>query len=324
MSGRDKPAPGLRRFLFRLALVLVTLVLALCLGAWILLRQVFCGPSPAARDLLAASMLEREGLSWIPGLFLDEAQLQALRLSDQSAGTAQTTDPSRITVSPDPALWASCPEGIRRESIQRDSFAAHLLRIRDPERLFLSHTPGGNSIAAQILKENAQAGIYASAGSSLLVTRGEILCDAPVTGGFAGFNRENVLILAGGMTEEEAAALDLRDGCACGMILLSNGQINEGAYNANSGYAPRVCMGQREDGTVVLLTIDGLTTGSVGGTYRDCIDILFEYGCVNACCLEDVPAAMLLDGTMLHGESVPRAEIAVLPDFWMVRPGKGE
>lgn len=318
MRGRS----SLWRFLLRLLLVVLTLAVLVTAGAWVLLNQVFNGPSPAARDALTLSLSEKKATAWIPGIFLDDTAVAEILESAKTASPDQTTDPSLISLSPDPAFWQDCPQGIRAEQYRGEGFIAHILLIQDPGRMYLSHSPEGSKIADQLRLENAAAAIYASAGSDLLISKGSLLASGAVQNGFCGFSSDNVLILSGSMTAEKAQELAIRDGCGCGMILILNGQINEGAYNANSGFSPRTCIGQRSDGTVVLLTIDGLSADSIGGSWRNCIDILFEYGCVNACSLDGVPAAMLWDGRMIHSDSLPRPEAAQLPDFWMVRPGK--
>jgi exopolysaccharide biosynthesis protein len=49
------------------------------------------------------------------------------------------------------------------------------------------------------------------------------------------------------------------------------------------GIQPRTAIGQAEDGTVLLLTIDGRKTGySLGCTVEECADILMRYGAVQA------------------------------------------
>ena len=46
---------------------------------------------------------------------------------------------------------------------------------------------------------------------------------------------------------------------------------------------PRTAIGQRADGTVIFVVVDGRQGGSLGATYADLIDIMVEYGAVNAC-----------------------------------------
>lgn len=323
MANSNKQGRFIFRVIRRLLLVVLTAAVLSGAGLWILLNQVLNGPSPAARDALTISLLDSEQTSWIPGLFLEDDLVEQIRLSAGTETPGEVTDPSLIALNPDTEEWQSCPEGIRIEQYQTEAFSAHIMILRDPSRMYLAYAEGGAKIADQLASEGAAGGVYAAVDTdSLLISRGRLITDSPAAGGFAGFTVENILVLAGSMTAEEAQALDIRDGCGCGLILILNGQINEGAYNANSGYGSRVCIGQRADGSVIILTIDGLSASSVGGTWRDCIDILYEYGCVNACSLDDVPAAMLYDGHMIHSDSLPRAESAVLPGFWMIRTGK--
>ena len=62
--------------------------------------------------------------------------------------------------------------------------------------------------------------------------------------GFVGFNRDNILIVANSVTEEEALELGIRDGCASGTVLIVNGNAVKIDY---SGYSPRTAIGQRAD-----------------------------------------------------------------------------
>lgn len=323
MGAQMKRGSFLCRLLLRVLLVIITLAVLMGAGSWILLNQIMTGPSPAARDALTLSLLDSDTTSWIPGLFLEDGLVDQIRQAAQAGIPGETTDPALITVQADPSLWEDCPGGIALKHYRRDGLSAHILLVRDPSLAYLSYAQEGAQIGSQMASEGAAAGIYAARdGDGLLISRGSHLSSGAAQGGFVGFTKDHILILSGSMTPEEAQTLDIRDGCGCGMILILNGQIHEGAYNAGSGFAARACIGQRADGTVVFLTIDGLSAAGVGGTYRDCIDILYEYGCVNACCLNDVPAAMLFGDRMIHADSLPRAESAVMPCFWMIRSGE--
>lgn len=323
MSAPKKQGRFLFRVIRRLLLVVFTVVLMGAVGLWILLNQVLRGPSPAARDALTISLADSPSTGWIPGLFLEDEEIAGILESAQSALPAEVTDLTLITPGTDAGDWSDAPDGIRVELYRSNAFTAHIMTVRDPGQVWLSYAAGGARIAEQLKAENAAAAIYAAADTEqLLISGGVAAARVEADAGFAGFTEKGILYLSGSMTPDEAFALPIRDGCACGMILILNGQINEGAYNASSGYSPRACIGQRADGSVVFLTIDGLSADSVGGTYRDCIDILYEYGCVNACCLDGVPAAMLCGDRMIHTDSLPRAESAIAPGFWMIRPAE--
>ena len=87
-------------------------------------------------------------------------------------------------------------------------------------------------------------------------------------------------------TAEQAKELNIRDGCEFGPVLIMNGVVNQEAHNANSGYNPRTAIGQRSDGAVLLLVIDGRQVSSLGATYQDLVDVMLSYGAVNACNLD--------------------------------------
>ena len=53
-----------------------------------------------------------------------------------------------------------------------------------------------------------------------------------------------------------------------------------------AGLNPRTAIGQRSDGAMLLLTIDGRQPSSMGATYEDLIEVMMNYGAVNAANLD--------------------------------------
>ena len=120
-----------------------------------------------------------------------------------------------------------------------------------------------------------------------MVSGGEVLWDDGSSYyGFAGFNEDDILVVSKTMSADDARQARIRDGCCYGPVLILNGAVNEEAYNTNSGFNPRTAIGQRSDGTAILLCIDGRQAGSLGATYADIIDVMVEFGAVNACNLD--------------------------------------
>ena len=61
-----------------------------------------------------------------------------------------------------------------------------------------------------------------------------------------------------------------------------------------------LCYLSRADGAVLMLVIDGRQPHSLGATYKDCIDVMLEYGAVNAGNLDGGSSTILLyDGEVL-------------------------
>ncbi|MBO4883449.1 MAG: phosphodiester glycosidase family protein [Lachnospiraceae bacterium] len=148
----------------------------------------------------------------------------------------------------------------------------------------------------------------------LVVCDGEIQYNNPQQGDvMVGFNRDNILIIrdVGGMSaaalKDLVVELDIRDAVTFKDIadgddnhftkLIINGESIPLSGNG-SGANPRTVIGQKADGTVLLLTTDGRGAGGhLGATAADIISIMQEYGAVNVANLDGGSSScMYVDG----------------------------
>lgn len=350
--------------ILRLLLVIVTVVALVVTGLCMFMDMIFNGPSPSARDLLTMTLLEPSATKWIPGLFMGDelvAQIKADAenvdvLEDVSVGGMVTVNKSDITGSSDE--WAKYPDGIRIETVYGDTYTAHVMIIRDPSTVYLATSSDnysidipGTRINHEIETEGAIAAINAGAfnddGSTnsyvgslpigLVISEGKVAWDdGKIYEGFVGFNKDNILVVANSMDAETAMALEIRDGCCFGPVLLMDGKINEVEYSSNSGYNPRTAIGQRADGAVIFVCIDGRQVGSLGGTYTDLINIMVEYGAVNACNLDGGSSSVMLyrdeyglygdagQVVMINSYSLLQEAPRRMPTFFMVKASVSE
>ena len=363
MRKREKKRSGwsifwciVRRFFLLVFTVIVIVAVALVL----LLNLIFNGPSPNARDRLTMSMRESSGMKWCPGLFLGDDKVAEIEQAVSATLPEEVSSGEQIKIDLDNAIsgsgdeWEKYPDGIRLEYISGDTYNAYVMLVRDPSRVYqatstkhYSHDIPGVRITQAIENEGAVAAINAGAffddGTSnpivgsvpcgLVVAGGEVVFnghhDMVPQKGFVGFNKDNVLVVAQSMTSTKAMELGIRDGCEFGPVLIMNGIINEEAYNTNSGLNPRTAIGQRADGTVILLCIDGRQASSLGGTYADIIDIMVEYGAVNACNLDGGSSTVMLyrdpetgKVNMVNNYSLLQKEPRRMPNYFMVAPLK--
>ena len=362
---KKKKGSGLfGRIVRRFFLVLFTVIALILVAARLAANLIFNGPSPAARDILTMTLLEPSGTKWIPGLFMDAQTLDSIRTRDDSNLKDEFSNTSEIVINKDTAIsagtdeWANSPDGIRFESHSGDTYNAHIMIVRDPSKVYLgtstenfSTSIPGTRIDDQIETDGAIAGVNAGAffdnGTSdpsvgsvpegLVYSKGvcKWTTGSPPNGikGFAGFNKDNILVVAqDNLSKAQAEELNIRDGCCFGPVLIMNGEINQEAYNSNSGWNPRTAIGQRKDGAVVFVCIDGRQAGSAGGTYKDVIDIMIEYGVVNACNMDGGSSSIMVyrDTYGLFGEagtvqvinsySLLQERPRKMPTFWMVAP----
>ena len=348
----------LRRFFLLLFTIVILLVVDLCL----VMNLVFNGPSDAACVVLTMSLTEASATKWVPGVFMGDERVEEIRASVNIELPDDYTDVSQVVINSSSSLggasdeWANYPDGIRIESYAGNTFNAHIMIVRDPSRVYMGTSsdrfstdiPGKRITEAMEATPDAIAAVNAGAfyddGTSspvvgsvpagVVFAGGELRWDAyhglVPQKGFAGFNQDNILIVAKSMTAAEAEAQGIRDGCEFGPVLIMNGEINMDAYNTNSGYNPRTAIGQRADGTVIFVCIDGRQANSLGGTYRDVIDIMIEYGAVNACNMDGGSSSVMLyrdtyglfgeAGTvqMINNYSLLQSQPRRMPNYWMV------
>lgn len=355
----------------RTGLCVLTSLLLLVIGVWLLGNMVFNGPFPAARDVLTMSLLEPSGTKWIPPLFLDKATLDSIRYGDKNlldiippdaGGPGVTVIPGGSSENVDE--WKDYPDGVYIKEVKGATFNAYVMVIRDPSQVYMatssvpfSKNQPGLRINQAIKKEGAIAAINAGAffdnGTSdpvvgsvpegLVIAGGEVLWtsgQAPENG-FAGFNEDNVLVVDHSMTAKRAKELKIRDGCCFGPALIINGFPNLEAMNSASGYNPRTAIGQRADGAVIFVCVDGRQTASIGATYKDVINIMTDFGAVNACNLDGGSSTVMLyrdqygryDGddqrqrfddnvVMINTYPLLQTEPRRMPTFFMVRPAE--
>ena len=355
--GRSTVLMVLRRFLFVLLLVVVLVIS----GLMLVLNTIFKGPSPAARQILTMSLLEPSATKWIPGLFLDDETLNTIRSGGGTTLTETVSNTSAVVIRPDASAdkeWEAYPDGIRIESVEGDTFNAHVMIIRDPSRVYLgvsnkegfSRNVPGKRINQVMEEEDIVAAINAGAfydngkataavGSTpegLVFSEGKCVWTqgAPPNNikGFAGFTHDNVLVVhQENITQAQAEELNIRDGCCFGPVLIMNGEVSMEAYNSASGYNPRTALGQRADGAVILLCIDGRQAGSLGGTYADIINIMVEYGAVNACNMDGGSSSVMMyrdttgrygtagETVMINNYSLLQSQPRRMPNYWLVR-----
>ena len=121
------------------------------------------------------------------------------------------------------------------------------------------------------------------------------------------------------MSGEQAVQEGIRDAVDWGPYLIING-INQIPYRTSTWALARTAIGQRKDGIVLMLVIDGLQEHSRGATFYDLAQIMERYGAYNAANLDGGTSATLwANGDFVNipfnGE---QRTIRRLPNAWIV------
>lgn len=132
-----------------------------------------------------------------------------------------------------------------------------------------------------------------------------------------GLSKTGELIL-GRYTYQQAMDVGIESGLQFGPYIIVNGNNQIKKSNAG-GLHPRMAIGQKKDGTMIFVCIDGRQPGySIGATLLELQNIFEKYGAYNAANLDGGSSAtMYYDGKVVNKTSTPIGE-RYLPDAIIV------
>ncbi len=302
--------------LLRIFIVLITTILLLFLAVVGVVYVVLRGPSPAAQELLTRSLKETSAIGFIPELFLSEERVAEIMSYREEIPENEQIDTSLVTITAthrETDLSAAdssekTPEstdagdGIEFIGITGANYRGILMVVQDPFRVFVGtpDTYGGAGLTLEqmIEKYDALAGINGGGfydpggGGNGGTPDGIVITDGYLKWGNAG-TQSNVIgidadgiLHVGWMSAQEAMNRRIQWACSFGPALIVNGEAQTSSAITSSGVNPRTAIGQRADGAILLLVVDGRQITSLGATYEDLISIFLEYGAVNAANLD--------------------------------------
>lgn len=322
---KQKKSNRILRGIGKLCLVLLETVLLLVIALYGVMYVVAKGPSPTASSLFVMSVRETSAVGFLADLFFTEEEIAAMENKPEVEEYVET-DTSLITINkpqdqtkPDdtpqpegPAAdeWGLVDEdgdGIIIENVRGEGYSGYMMVVQDPSRVIMGSVPSafggrGYTVEQMVQEFDAVAGINAggfedpegkgngSIPNTMVVYEGKVYYEGKgVQDGFVGLDSNNILHV-GKLTAADVKAKDIQYGVCFGPVLVANG---EACDVGSSGVNPRTAIGQRSDGAILLLVIDGRQQISLGATYQDMVDIFLEYGAVNACNLDGGSSSLM-------------------------------
>ncbi len=215
-----------------------------------------------------------------------------------------------------------------------DKFKGYLLIVKDPTRVkvgYSSKIGKEGQTLSQISQDNdAVAGINAGGFANGIDTgtggqpEGIIIKDGNVV--FKGIdenhktdmiaiNKDGRLII-GKYSLNELKELGAKEAVSFPPALVVNGKPTTSGIGG-WGIAPRTAIGQRNDGSIMLLVIDGRQLfGSVGASLKEVQDLMIEYGAVNVANLDGGKSTtMYYEGEVINTPSDALGERSIPTAF---------
>ena len=226
-------------------------------------------------------------------------------------------------------------------NINEDGMRGYLIAVYDPPKVKVATASNMNNNGEMLTtiakKNNAVVAMNASGffdpgyvgnggkPHGAVIKDGKLvsnLARSNVGGGIIGFTNDNKLIL-GKMSAEEALAKGVRDAVEFGPFLVVNGEPSFIKGNGGWGTAPRSAIGQRQDGIVLFLVMDGrdYAHGIDGVGMVELTEIMVRYGAYNAANLDGgTSCGLVINGELTNqpvngsGKKTTRA----IPNAWIV------
>lgn len=302
------------RLIKRIALSIFTALFVIVLGLLGVIYILEFGPSNTARNLFVNSAMESSAGKFMATMFLSDEKIAQIRKDNSVVASDDITDTSLINIGTNETDTADGDDydedGIQIIDISNDTYKGKMMIVKDPSRVTVGISGqygasySGKTVMDMAMNYDAVAAVngggfednngVGNGGTPI----GLVISDGELKYGSAGssyevigFDNNNNLVV-GKMTASEALSRGVRDALSFGPILIVNGQASQ-VNGSGSGLNPRTAIGQRADGAILLLVIDGRQVNSLGASYADVIDVMLEYGAVNAANLDGGSSSLM-------------------------------
>jgi exopolysaccharide biosynthesis protein len=297
---------------------------------------VFYGPFNNVKKTIVGAAMTTLSHQYIAKTFLSDKQISEI-LSEDKIETVEQDGEQTLQFD------NKHDSNIERYDIDSSKFKGYLLVIHDPTRVKVGvskklGTEG--QLTSQIAKDNNAAAAIngggftdkSSSNSEWTGTGGQPV-GIIMSNGEVKYNdvesdtqkvdvmamTKNGVLLVGPHSLSDMKRLGVTDAISFGPAIIVSGKSTikgDGGW----GIAPRTAIGQKKDGSIIMLVIDGRQVSSVGATLKDVADIMLQYGAYNATNLDGgSSSSMYYDDEVINNPCDPLGERSV-PSIVYVKP----
>ena len=344
----------MKKLILRILSVIFVTLLLLVIGLYGVMWILVKGPSSAAKQQFVCAVQESSAMGWMANLYLSQAEIDEIleknRMQEVAQGTVSDTDLIHIAEQekdaekdPDTEDAAQEEPEIQIEDVMGTTYRGKMMIIKDPSRIFVGTVEefkeGTGQVVADIAKRYGAVGginggefvdmgsyAYSAMPVGCVISQGNVLAGSmDEVYNITGFNKDNILVV-GKMTLRQAIEMGIRD-CVhtlheTGPFLIINGEPlsvpDTSVYGG--GKNPRTAIGQRADGSVLLLTVDGRQANSIGATFKELVYIMQDYGAVNAAAMDGgTSTQMVYNGEVVNSPYSPTGP-RTCPTAYLIAP----
>ena len=281
------------------------------------------GPLPKFRNWLVTTAMTTMNHQYLATMFYSDARINKILAQNKVIEPTSNTNLSKINTNriisnvyqneyEREILEHNEGESYKMIEVSGKGYSGYLVAIYDPShvKVVTSKNLGysGEYLLDMAKREKALVAINGGGFldadgkgtgadvEGIVIRDGKILNRKRYTraGGLIGFTKDNKLYLGRVSSADEAINLGIRDAVEFGPFLIVNGEASKVVGNGGYGLHPRTVIGQRKDGVVLFLVIDGRRINCIGADMDDLIEIMLRYGAYNAANLDGGNSSALI------------------------------
>lgn len=305
---------------------------------------VFHSPYTYLRDLWVTTAMSTMSHQWLAYMFVSPEDIAKIMNANKVLKPAEKINLDNIdipVVNKTTDIDSNTPKDsdmnkIDYININGNNYKGNLLIIHDPSKVYLGLSKNIGFLGEKLLdmtkRYNAVAGINAGGFSDpngngngghalgLTICNGKIITkpEYPNDVDLVGFTYDHKLII-GNYTMSQIKKLNIKDAVSFCPQLIINSTPTTIRGDGGWGIQPRTCIGQRKDGAVLMLTIDGRQLHSIGASIKEEQNIMLEYGAVNACNLDGGSSSTMVYNNKIVNHPCSKYGPRYLPNAFLVK-----
>lgn len=293
----DKNNNRIKGFFCVLAVIVLIVIFNIGIGVGLLRSGLF----PEVQTELVTTAMSTLSHQYIAEIVASPSKVQKI-MAENRVESNGNTDKNSIKVKRDKNVDKNVDK-ISLVNISGDKYKGYMLIVSNPKRIKLVTSKDlgktgmklNDMIKSYDCVGGMNAGGFSDAGgvgnggkpTGIIIEDGIIKWreNDMTKYSIIGFDEDGTLIL-GNYTVDEMKEMEIKQAVSFEPYLVVNGEPTKIYGDGGWGINPRTAIGQRSDGTVLMLVIDGRQVGSIGVTIKKLQDIMLQYGAVNAANLD--------------------------------------
>lgn len=298
---------------------------------------------PRVQETLVTSAMVTMTHQYLANIIAGSSRINEIMKNNTVLGTNAKTDKTDINIKntnnnsegSSSISDTSVTNNVELIDIKGEGYVGHMFIVHNPKTVILGSTKSlgsyGTKLNTLISESNGIGGINASGfvdtggkgnggtPTGIVIQDGNIIYKDNGSSYYdlIGIDYDGILTL-GRYKLDQIKDLHIRYGVSFFPYLIINGQPTKIIGDGGWGINPRSAIGQKADGSIILLEIDGRQIGSVGATIKELQRVMIEQGAVNAANLDGGSSTvMYYQDKLINKPCSPYGE-RPLPNAWII------